>query len=208
MKKHILFLLLLCSGSLLATRTTYTFYKADWSSKVGTYAASGTDGWVSDKDGESYVTGREAPLGLMDQGVKVTVGYSGAGATSVISFSQVRKISFSYCTNNKKGKGVINVQVGDNQVEKLTIAAPSDNGGVVREEEISLSGTQSGKIKFWVDCTENSIYINQITIKAQNGSPNITGLTMDSYMLVTDVEQLMDGDEVIFGVANTPQKYE
>ena len=204
-----LLMALLVVTQLLATQTTYTFTNATWNSQVGTVTTNGTsDGWVSDKDAADYSSGYpDRPLGLTDRGVKITTGYSGAGATSILSFVEVRKVVVNYCTNNKKGKGTINVQVGDNEPQSVTITPPSDNGGVNRDVEIVLPETQTGKVKFWVTCTENSIYINTITIKASNGSPNISGLTADVFQLVTNVNDLQDGDEIIFGVSGTQYNY-
>lgn len=203
-----MFVGLMLTAGIQATQTTYLFTSKAWASKVGTVTTDGkTDGWVSDKEGADYSTGRQAPLGLTSQGVQVTQGFSNAGATSVLSFTEVRKVVFNYCTNNKKGKGTIHLQVGENTEETVSITAPNDNGGVTRDIEIALPTTQTGKLKFWVTCTENSIYINTITIKATDGSPNISGLTADIYQLVTSTNDLQDGDDIIFGVSGTTQNY-
>ena len=77
--------------------TTYTFTSKTWTSNPA-------GGWVSDKDGESYES-------TYQKGVKVTANYAGAGATSVNTFHNVRRITLNYATTTS-GKGSFRVQVG------------------------------------------------------------------------------------------------
>lgn len=187
---------------MLAGVTTYTFTSKTWASKVGATACDGTsDGWLCDKEASEYATGRTAADGrLYSQGVGVKTGTSGAGATSVLSFNEVRRITVNFCQNSSKGKGSFNVQIGDNDPVSLTINKPAQSGEGVynRDSVINFATPQTGKIKFWVNCTENGIYINSITIRSSNGGSSV--FTMDTYQLVTDVEQLEDSDQVILGV--------
>lgn len=187
---------------MLAGVTTYTFTSKTWASEVGATACDGTsDGWLCDKEASEYATGRTAADGrLYSQGVGVKTGTSGAGATSVLSFNEVRRITVNFCQNSSKGKGSFNVQIGDNDPVSLTINKPAQSGEGVynRDSVINFATPQTGKIKFWVNCTENGIYINSITIRSSNGGSSV--FTMDTYQLVTDVEQLEDSDQVIFGV--------
>lgn len=187
---------------MLAGVTTYTFTSKTWASKVGATACDGTsDGWLCDKEASEYATGRTAADGrLYSQGVGVKTGTSGAGATSVLSFNEVRRITVNFCQNSSKGKGSFNVQIGDNDPVSLTINKPAQSGEGVynRDSVINFATPQTGKIKFWVNCTENGIYINSITIRSSNGGSSV--FTMDTYQLVTDVEQFEDSDQVILGV--------
>ena len=205
MKKRIivLFAALLSSlTSLQAGVTTYTFTSLKWASKVGATVCDGTtDGWVSDKDATEYAAGRTDAEGrLYSCGVGVKTGTTGAGATSVVTFEDVRRITINFCQNSSKGKGTIYVQVGDNTPDSIVVTKPKASGEGVynRDSVIQLDTPLSGKIKFWVKCTENGIYINTISIRSTSGGSS--PFTMDTYQLVTDVAQLEDSDQVIFGV--------
>ena len=196
------FSFLLLPVYLLAGVTTYTFTSATWGSKVGAAMCDGTtDGWVCDLAGAEYATGRiDAQERLYSQGVAVRTGTSGAGATSVREFTDVRRLTFNFCQNSSKGRGTIHVQIGSNEPVSLTISKPAQSGQGVynRDSLISFDTPLTGKIKFWVDCTENAIYINSITIRSANGGSSV--FNMDTYQLVTNVNQLQDSDQVIFGV--------
>ena len=181
--------------------TTYTFTSLKWASKVGATACDGkTDGWICDKEATEYASGRTDAQGrLYSCGVGVKTGTSGAGATSVVAFEEVRRITFNFCQNSSKGKGTIYVQIGDNAPLSIKINKPASGEGVYnRDSIVHFETPQSGKIKFWVECTENAIYINTISIRSASGGSS--PFTMDTYQLVTDVAQLEDSDQVIFGV--------
>ena len=182
--------------------TTYTFTSLKWASKVGATVCDGsTDGWICDKEATEYAAGRTDASGrLYSCGVGVKKGTSGAGATSVIAFEDVRRITFNFCQNSSNGKGTIFVKIGDNEPMSITVNKPAASGQGVynRDSIISFETSQSGKIKFWVECTENGIYINTISIRSSSGGSS--PFTMDTYQLVTDVTQLEDSDQVIFGV--------
>ena len=199
----VLFAALLSSlTSLQAGITTYTFTSLKWASKVGATVCDGTtDGWVSDKDATEYAAGRTDAEGrLYSCGVGIKTGTTGAGATSVQSFTDVRRITFNFCQNSSRGKGTIYVQVGDNTPDSIVVTKPKASGEGVynRDSIVSFTTPQSGKIKFWVKCAENGIYINTISIRSTSGGSS--PFTMDTYQLVTDVAQLEDSDQVIFGV--------
>jgi hypothetical protein len=189
--------------------TTYTFSSLKWASKVGATTCDGkTDGWICDKEATEYAFGRTDAQGrLYSCGVGVKTGTSGAGATSVVAFEEVRRITFNFCQNSSKGKGTIYVQIGDNAPQSIRINKPATSGeGVYNRDSIVLFDTpQSGKIKFWVECTENAIYINTISIRSAAGGSSV--FTMDTYQLVTSVDQLQDSDQVIFGVAQEGVNY-
>ena len=203
MKKIFFILCALCLPLyLMAGVTTYTFTSTKWASKVGATVCDGTtDGWKSDKDGSAYDAGRTYTDGtLHDAGVSVQTGASGAGATSVLSFEDVRKITINFCQNASKGIGAIYVQVGDNEPDSIMVYRPaqSGTGDLNRDSVISYTTPQTGHIKFWVKCTQNAIHINTISIRSAAGGSSV--FTMDTYQLVTDVAQLEDSDQVIFGV--------
>ncbi len=194
--------LALSLSPLMAGITTYTFTSLKWASKVGATVCDGsTDGWICDKEATEYAAGRTDASGrLYSCGVGVKKGTSGAGATSVIAFEDVRRITFNFCQNSSNGKGTIYVKIGDNEPRSITVNKPAASGQGVynRDSIISFETSQSGKIKFWVECTENGIYINTISIRSSSGGSS--PFTMDTYQLVTDVTQLEDSDQVIFGV--------
>ena len=201
---------MVCSLSpLFAGVTTYTFTSVKWASKVGATVCDGTtDGWISNKDATEYTAGRlDAQERLYSCGVGVKTGTSGAGATSVVAFEDVRRITFNFCQNSSKGKGTIYVQIGENEPLSIHIYKPAASGEGVynRDSVINLETPQSGKIKFWVECTENAIYINTISIRSASGGSSV--FTMDTYQLVTSVDQLQDSDQVIFGVAQEGVNY-
>lgn len=194
--------LALSLSPLMAGITTYTFTSLKWASKVGATVCDGTtDGWVCDKEATEYTAGRTDSEGrIYSCGVGVKKGTSGAGATSVIAFEDVRRITFNFCQNSSNGKGTIFVKIGDNEPQSITVNKPAASGQGIynRDSIISFETSQSGKIKFWVECTENGIYINTISIRSSSGGSS--PFTMDTYQLVTDVTQLEDSDQVIFGV--------
>lgn len=185
--------------------TTYTFTSVDWASKVGsTVCDRTTDGWVCDKAASDYNAGRIYADGtLHSAGVSVKTGSTGAGATSVLEFTDVRRITFNFCQNASDGRGVIYVKVGNNEPDSIVVRKPvsSGTGDINRDSIISFTTTQTGKIKFWVKCTNNAININTISIRSANGGSSV--FTMDTYQLVTNVNQLEDSDQVIFGVNAT-----
>ena len=175
--------------------TTYTFTTVKWASKVGaTVCDNATDGWISDKDASDYNAGRTYSDGTLHMaGVSVKTGTSGAGATSVQAFTDIRKITFNFCQNASKGKGVIYVQVGNN-TDSIVVTKPtvSGTGDLNRDSVIAFATPLSGQIKFWVKCTENAINIHSISILAASGGSSV--FTIDTYQLVTDVNQLQDSD--------------
>ena len=209
--KRILLAIVLALGvyPLFAGVTTYTFTSLKWASKVGATVCDGTtDGWISNKDATEYNAGRlDAQGRLYSCGVGVKTGTSGAGATSVITFEDVRRITFNFCQNSSKGRGTIYVQIGENEPLSIKVNKPAASGEGVynRDSIISLETPQSGKIKFWVECTENAIYINSLAIRSASGGSSV--FTMDTYQLVTSVNQLQDSDQVIFGVAQDGVNY-
>lgn len=180
MKRIIILLLTVVSFcGLQAGITTYTFKAENWTSNPA-------DGWVSDKDGESFES-------TYQKGVKVTANYSGAGATSVNTFTNVRRITLNYATTTK-GAGSFRIQVGENTPIDTTVTVTTSN----KDMTIVLPASQTGKIKFTVNCSKNSIWLYQVIIRSEDGvSP---AFTQDMFKLVTSVGQLQDSDQIIIGV--------
>ena len=150
--------------------TTYTFTSLNWASKVGATVCDGTtDGWVCNLPATEYTAGRNAADGrLYSCGVGVKTGTSGAGATSVQTFTDVRRVTINFCQNSSKGRGTIYVQVGENTPQRIVVNKPAASGeGVWNRDSVILYTTpETGHIKFWVECTENAIYINTISIRS------------------------------------------
>lgn len=209
-KQHFLLIALLYIGltDVFAARTCYQFTNATWSSKVGTVITDGkTDGFSNIAAGTDYAAGRTYQSGdetiTESRGVHITTNSSNAGAESVLEFTQIREIVFSYCTNASKGQGSIFVKVGNNEEQEIIINKPEKGqGSRLKEASLTLEEQQTGKISFRVECKENAIYIDAITIKAQNSSPNVSGLTYDMFTILTNIDDLQNGDSVIFGTTN------
>ncbi|MCQ2311250.1 MAG: hypothetical protein MJZ64_05820 [Paludibacteraceae bacterium] len=201
-RDYLLFLFVISAMMAQAGITTYQFTGVKWTSQVGAAKCDGkTDGWVSDKDDGAYDVGRIwADQSLHGAGVGVQTGQSGAGATSVKSFTKVRQIKFNLCQNSSnKGQGVIYVQIGDSPIDSIVMTNQNMTASDLnRDSTIRITTEKSGKIRFWIKCTKNAIYINTITIRAEEGGSN--PFTEDSYQLVTDRKQLQDSDQIIFGV--------
>lgn len=203
--KKILFLFnaILMANLLNAGITEYTFTSTTWASTVGSTKCDGkTDGWVCNKEAGTVGTPRyDAEQRLMYAGVGVQTAQSGAGATSVKSFTKVRKIIVNFCLNSSKGRGTIYFQIGDNTPDSLVITKPAKSGeGVYNRDSVIVIGEKTGKIKFWIVCKENAIYLNTLDIRAEEGGSN--PFTQSSFQLVTNIHQLQDSDQIIFGVAD------
>lgn len=181
--------------------TTYTFTSKDWKSQVNATTCDGkTDGWVYDKEAYEYSNGyTDAQNRIYSRGVSVKASTSEAGAKSVIVFEEVRGIDINFCQNASKGKGSIFVQVGENTPHELVINRPQKSMGQYnRDTTLQIATAETGKIRFWVTCTENSININTLSIRSNNGGSS--PFTTDTYQLVTDISQLQDSDQIIIGV--------
>lgn len=185
-----MFTLLVLSAKVFAGITSYTFTNAQWGSRQGTVVCdSKTDGWISDKDGNAYSSAYQI-------GVQVTAKGTGAGATSVRSFTNVRRLTFNYATTTR-GQGSIRLQIGDNApIDTAFSISNPDNSDLT----IVLPAEQTGRIRFQIDCTRNSIYLNSVSVRSAEGaSPEFTQST---FRLVTDIHSLRDSDQVIFGIAD------
>ena len=205
----LLFLLILTVLPLRAVTSTYTFLSPSWRSQIGATVTDGKgDGWHSDGDATDYNAGRTDAAGrLYSCGVGVKTGTSGAGATSVIAFQGVRRVIINYCQNASKGRGTLRVSVGGQQ-QTLDVQRPAESGqGVYNRDAEFVFDSADGQVSFAVDCTENGIYINTITIKASTGSPLEPAVSGTAMRLVTDAAELQEGDEVMIGVARDGYDY-
>ena len=196
-----LIVFILFSSTLLADITTYRFVSKEWKSEMNATTCDGkTDGWVCDKAAYEYSEGyKDAQDRIYSRGVSVKTSTSGAGATSIVAFEEVDAIEINFCQNASKGKGSIYVQIGNHAVHELVINCPPKSMGQYnRDTTILLTTPETGQIRFWVNCTENSITINTLTI--YNGGSTSGTPTEGGFQLVTDVNQLKDNDEIIIGV--------
>ena len=165
-----------------AADTTYTFTSKAW--------ADSTNSWTSDKDGGQLTSG---------QGVQVSTTYTGAGAHSKSSISNITNIEFTYCTNASKGAGSISVTIGSNSAE--TYSVTNSGGTTARTTSHTYSTAQSGVVTFTVSCTTNSIYVSSIKITTQDGgsfTPDHAGTSADPYS-VADARGAIDANS---GVTN------
>lgn len=151
---------------------------------------------MCNKEAYDYQVGYvDAQNCVYGRGVSVKTGTSGAGATSIVTFEEVRSVDINFCQNASKGKGSIFVQIGENTPHELIINRPPKSiGQYNRDTTIQISVAETGKIRFWINCSENAININTISIHSASE------FDREVYKLVTDVNQLQDLDQIIIGV--------
>lgn len=125
----------------------YIFTSKSW--------ADSTNSWTSIKDGAQLTSG---------QGIQITSKLSGAGAQTNGSFTNVKKIIITYCTNKANGAGEIVLTIGENDAKTSSIKAPSDGGTTLKTIEFDYEKLETGQIKLIVKCTANSIYIYSIEV--------------------------------------------
>lgn len=188
-----------------ATSTTYQFTSAKWTSQVGSVTCNGTtDGWIGEADGESYGKGSIYPVDgmLHNAGVQVTKALSGKKVTSVLEFTNVRRVIVNYYVSSN-GKGDITVAIGESVLSQHVEKSMKTNQDYSLNEDVEFVFTDepSGKVVLSVEnITKSSVYINSITIKADNGSGDVFSTKV--YHLVTDLSQLQDNDLIMIGVAD------
>lgn len=204
MKKNILIAaLLLCAMAGYATSTTYQFTSEKWKSKVGSIVCDGTtDGWTGEADGYAYSAGRTYTDGtLHDAGVQVTKDLSGKKVTSVIEFQKVRKVIINFCLSSKGGGDLV-VSVGETELSKPVSKSmkTGEEANLNEDIEFVFTGEPTGKVVLRVDNAKSSVFINTVTIKADNGSGDV--FSNKVYHLVTDVSQLKDSDLIMIGIAD------
>ena len=170
------------------TTSTYTFTSKSW--------AADPVNWTSGQDGGQMNS---------DQGVQVTTNSTGANATSPIPFTNVSKVVVNYSTNASKGEGNIEVQIGSNTT--VTQNVTKTGGTTDRELTFNYFEAQTGKVKFTVNCTTNSIYIKSISITytpAEAGSGGADVLDHDPSARFRANSDVVAGIGVDGGVEVTP----
>ena len=148
-------LLAMVFGNVMAedVTDTYTFTSKDWKATLNGSNAN----WTSGKDG----------AGFSNDGVQVTTTYTGANATSPISFKEISKIVVTYQTNKSGGAGSIDIQIGDNEKtskEAKYITGTADGRNANFTVEYDYATSQNGFVKITVNTTTNSLYISKIAI--------------------------------------------
>ena len=160
---------------------TYTFSSKSW--------AASPKNWTSLKDGYSYDSTKK--------GVQVTTGSTDASAKSPEEYDAVKKVVISYCTNASKGAGSISVYVGDTLVGEQSVT--KDGGTTLRDLTFNVSDELSGYVKFVVECTTNSIYVNKITIEHGEAVP-----TDPTSISIGDNFNIVNGKTKQLSVTYTP----
>lgn len=166
--KTLLLLFALIAGSSSSwaeeTTTTYTFSAKDWKASPAN--------WTSGKDGGSF----------SNNGVQVTTTYTGANATSPISFNDISKIVVTYNTNKSAGAGSIKVKVGDNDEKSNNVAYSGSSDGRTANftTQFTFSPKQTGSVKLTVNTTTNSLYICSIAITYTPSSTPSSAVSFDN----------------------------
>ncbi len=141
--------------------TTYLFTNRDWNATCDNEAAN----WTCNVRAGGFTAG---------QGTQVTTSSTGANATSPISFTDVKEIVVTYCTNSSKGQGAIKVKVGVGTEQSFTVTKPSSGGTTLKTATFSFDPEETGTVTLTVDCDVNSIYIYSIAItEADNGGSTL-----------------------------------
>ena len=127
---------------------TYEFKDKDWNATP--------QNWTSGKSGYGYA----------NSGVQITKGFTGANATSPVSYNGVTEVVVTYCTNGSSGAGSVEIDVGSTSIGSRDVT--KTGGTSQRDLSFTSNGSLSGNIKITVNCTDNSIYICAVTIKTAN----------------------------------------
>lgn len=109
--------------------------------------------WYCGKRGYAFVSG-----------VQVTSKYSGAYCVSKNEFDRVKKVTINYFTNASTGAGDITVAVGKMYAKQ----AVTKTGGKTPRSITFEFNKASGAIQVLVECTTNSIYIQDIQVTYEN----------------------------------------
>lgn len=128
--------------------TTYEFTNKDWNATP--------QNWTSGKSGFGYA----------NSGVQITTGFTGANATSPVSYNGVTEVVVTYCTNASSGAGSVEILVGSTSIGSNAVT--KTGGTSQRSLTFTSNGSLSGNIKITVTCSTNSIYICAVTIKTAN----------------------------------------
>ena len=144
------------------TTTTYTWTSRNWD--------EATDSWDNNKAGYQY-------NGTGTTNVQVTSSstYTGAGATSKNSFSNISSITVNAATTSS-GVGNITIQVGSGSVQ--TICSLSKNR-TFTDYTLEFNPPVSGNVTFVVNCTTNSMYMHSISVTTTDSGGGSTLLDND-----------------------------
>ncbi len=151
------------------TVTTYNWItNANWT--------DANNSWTCNKAGQSY----QSSIGGGCVQVTANASYTGAGATSKNSFSNITKISVNAATTSK-GVGNITISVGGGTAQ--TICSLSTNSKFA-DYDLKFATPVSGTVTFVVNCSTNSMYMHSISITTtDNGGGGTThNITINSMM--------------------------
>ena len=144
----------------------YTFTSKAW--------ADATNSWTSTKDASALSSGK---------GVQVAKTTTVAAAQTKAEFKHVHKAVVTYCTTST-GQGAMKMTVGD---ESVLNYFTNEGSTSLRELEF-LFNDASGTVSFIVSCTNNSIYINSLSITSGGGNYSNYGLDCSAQ----DIEQVQN----------------
>jgi len=130
-----------------------TVFSCTFKSKAWAVVSGEAITWTSDKDAYQYSS----------PNVQVTSAYSGAGATTKETFTDITKIRVKASTTSK-GVGNITVKVGTGSSQ--TICSLSKNSTATWYELDLSSSPVSGQVSFVVTCSTNSMYVQGFEITA------------------------------------------
>ena len=135
--------------------TEYIFSSKTWKAKL--YYGGDTENWSNGKSGSKLSGG---------QGIQVTTESTGANATSPRSFTNVARVVVTYNTNQSAGAGNIAIQIGSNAAvsHAVSYSGSGDGRHSFFTSTYDFATPQSGKVKFTVNVTTNSIYLYSIEI--------------------------------------------
>ena len=127
-------------------------YSSTFNSNSWGVATGGTISWTCDKKAYQY----------SNPNVQVTSSYSGAGATTTNSYSNITKIRIKALTT-KSGAGNITVKVGTGAAQKICSLSKNQTATFY---ELTFDTPVSGKVTFVVNCSTNSMYVQAAEIMA------------------------------------------
>ena len=145
---------------------TYSFSSKAWEDD--------TKSWTSKKDGFQFNSSTSP------RNVQVTATYTGAGATSKVSYTNISSITVKAATTSK-GVGNISIKVGNGEAQ--TICSLNKNT-TFSEYTINYETPISGTVTFTVNCSTNSVYMASIAITTDSEGGTTT--LDDSDLALTD----------------------
>lgn len=157
---------------------TYIFTSKDWKATCNEETAN----WTSGKDAGGFTAG---------QGIQVTnnTNYTGANATSPVSFSKISKIVVTYNTNQSKGNGSIEIKIGENDAKSNDVAfsGTADGRSAMFTTQFDYTTAQTGSVKITVNTTTNSIYAYSIAI-TYNDSDTDAPVFSNTYPKISNIK--------------------